>query len=273
MFILVFLILILFLYLLCLKPNSGRREQMRPFEETYIAHRGFFDNHSEAPENSLAAFRRAVERGYGIELDVQLTIDHKLVVFHDVSLKRMCGVRKRLVTCTYKELQEYALADSEEKIPLFTDVLSVVKGQVPLIIEIKPEGDCIGAAREVARIMKDYRGVYCIESFHPRVVAWYRKHAPEVLRGQLSSVHMKKESGEAPPGQFVLANLLFNGYAKPDFIAYNHKYANQFSYWLCRKLYSVENAAWTIRSQAELEKAKSIFQIYIFDSFTPDAPG
>lgn len=262
-------VLCLLLYILCLKPNTGRRDQMRPFEAVYIAHRGLFDNDSLYPENSLPAFKRAVLGGYGIEMDVQLTADHELVVFHDAALKRMCGVNKVLHACTYDELQQYRLGISDEKIPLFSEALAIIRGKVPLIVEIKPEGDCIETARVLAEMMKGYRGMYCIESFHPFVVGWYRKHHPEVLRGQLSTDYKKQGEQRSGIERFVLSNLLLNFYAKPDFIAYNHKYSSQFSYKLCRKLYDVENAAWTIRTQEELEAARKVFQIFIFDSFIP----
>lgn len=258
------------LYLLALRPNTKRRGKMHPFETVMIAHRGFFDNEKEYPENSLPAFARAVEAGYGIELDVQLTTDEKLVVFHDTSLKRMCGIDRKLTDCSYEELQQYTLARSTQRIPLFDEVLSVIDGKVPMIIEIKPDGNCFQAAQLLAKRMTDYDGIYCIESFHPLIVFWYRKHAPQVLRGQLSSDFIKENEGLVWPVRFLMSNLLLNFLAKPDFIAYNHKYADQHSYRLCRKLYPVENAAWTVKSQEELEQARKYFQVYIFDSFTPD---
>ena len=260
---------VLCLYLLAIKPNTRRREQMEPFRKVYIAHRGLFDNKGEAPENSMAAFGKAVERGYGIELDVQLTRDHKLVAFHDGTLKRMCKAKGTVVDHTFEELKQYSLAVSEEKIPLFQDVLNMVDGRVPLIIEIKPEGDCIETARTMAEMMQGYKGTYCIESFHPLVVAWYRFHQPEVLRGQLATICSKDGIERHIVERFILTNLLLNFLAKPDFIAYNHKYASQFSYRLCRKLYSVENVAWTIKNQKQLDRAKEVFQVFIFDSFIP----
>jgi glycerophosphoryl diester phosphodiesterase len=252
-----------------IKPNSGREEQMRPFEEVYIAHRGFFDNKSETPENSISAFQKAVEYGYGIELDVQLTKDQKMVVFHDALLTRMCGSNLKLTDCTYDELQKYSLAESDEKIPLLKDVLTIVDGKVPLIIEIKPDGDFIGTARALAKMLESYQGIYCIESFHPGAVYWYRKHQPDVIRGQLST-NFKKNGIEVTWFQhFILSNLLCNFYSKPDFIAYNHKFSDQLSYQICRKLYHFEKVAWTIRSQKELEQARKIAQVFIFDSFIP----
>lgn len=263
------LLLLIITYLLCIKPHMGRREQLKPFEETYIAHRGYFDNNLDCPENSLAAFNRAVEHGYGIELDVQLTKDGRMVVFHDASLKKMCGIKKKVTACTYEELKTCRLHGTSHGIPLFTEVLKLVHGKVPLIIEIKPEGDCIETARQLAHIMKDYKGIYCIQSFHPGVLGWYKKHEPEVIRGLLSTNFRKNKIKRDPLTGFLLTNLLLNWYCKPDFIAYNHKYADEFSYRLCRRLYPVVNAAWTIRSQEELDDARKIFSIMIFDDFKP----
>ena len=268
--ILIVIAAILFIaYPLALRPNTRRREQMQPFEKVMIAHRGFFDNETEYPENSLPAFQRAVEAGYGIELDVQLTTDEKLVVFHDASLKRMCGIDRKVTECSYAELQQYTLANSSQKIPLLDEVLSVIDGRAPLIVEVKPEGNCIRTAELLNARMTDYDGIYCIESFHPLVVTWYYRHQPEVIRGQLSSDFMKENEGLNCLVRFLMSNLLLNFFTKPDFIAYNHKYSDQTSYRLCRKLYQVENAAWTIKSQADLERARENFQIFIFDSFIP----
>lgn len=85
------------LSLYMLRPETEKTRSFAAFDHTMIAHRGLFDNHSEAPENSLAAFRKAVDQGFGIELDVQLTKDGKLVVFHDFDLKRMCGIHKKFL--------------------------------------------------------------------------------------------------------------------------------------------------------------------------------
>ena len=120
------------LYLWMLGPNRPRRKEMRPFEKTYVAHRGLYDPAKGIPENSLTAFRLAAEAGYGMEMDLQLTRDGKLVVFHDKTLERMCGVKVNLTDLTYEELQSYRLSGTEERIPLFDEVLEVVDGRTPL---------------------------------------------------------------------------------------------------------------------------------------------
>ena len=268
--ILLILLLLIVLYLLALAPNTKRARNFRPFERQYIAHRGFFDNDSDCPENSLSAFALAVERGYGIELDIHITADNQLVVFHDDGLSRMCGVDRALEDCTYEELQQYRLAKSRERIPLFTDVLAIVAGKVPMVVEIKNSARWREVTERTAKILDEYEGRYCIESFNPLIVEWYKKNRPEIVRGQLSTDYFKDEPQMGFFQKLILTNLLFNFIAKPDFIAYNHKHKDQFSYKLLRKLYRVKNVAWTIRSQQELKNAKSVFTCMIFDSFVPN---
>ncbi len=261
------------LYLWMLGPNKPRLKAMRPFEKVYIAHRGLHDLSAGIPENSLAAFRRAVEAGYGIEMDLQLTRDGKLVVFHDDTLERMCGVQKRVTRLTYEELRACRLAGTQEKIPLFDEVLKIVAGKVPLIIEMKYEGHCITATKLACKRLESYQGLYCMESFHPGCVWWIRRHYPEILRGQLSMNYFEEEPEKPFYQKLVMTSMVFNVFSRPDFIAYKHSHKDQFSYRLLRRFYRVENAAWTIQSQAQLEEAKDIFRIMIFDGFVPDKKG
>lgn len=259
---------VLILYILSLKPNRPRLEGFAPFEKVMIAHRGFYDNNSDAPENSLPAFRKAVEAGFGIEMDVQLTKDGKLVVFHDETLKRMCGADRVLTDLTYEELMEYRLAHSDERVPLFRDVFEIFRNKIPAVIEIKPHGDYIRTIEELMKYLDGYDGAYCVESFHPAAVHWFRRHRPDILRGQISTVY-SKATKQPWIVKFVATNLMCNFYARPDFISYNFKYKDQFSYRLLRKLYRVENVAWTIQSKEDMRKAEGTFGIFIFDSFDP----
>ena len=258
-----------FLYLWLLGANKPRRKAMRPFEKVYVAHRGLHNAEKGIPENSMAAFRAAVEGGYGIELDVQLTRDKKLVVFHDKSLERICGVKKNLTDLTYEQLQTYRLLGTQERIPLFEDVLNLVAGKSPLIIEIKAEGHCFRATRMICERMESYRGVYCIESFHPLCIRWIKRHYPEIIRGQLSMNYFLEEADRPFYQKLVMTSMIFNCFSRPDFIAYKHSQKEQFSYRLLRKLYPVENVAWTIKSQEQLEQARDVFQVMIFDEFIP----
>jgi hypothetical protein len=116
--------------------------------------------------------------------------------------------------------------------------------------------------------MDGYGGIYCVESFHPAVVRWFRKNRPELLRGQISTVY--ERTAKAPwIAKFVLTNLLTNFYTRPDFISYDFRYMDQFSYRLMRRLYTFENVAWTIQSKEDMRRAEGTFKVFIFDSFDP----
>ena len=266
--VLIVILVLIVLYFLAIKPRLSRQKQWAPFKGVYYAHRGLHDNESEAPENSLPAFKKAVKAGYGIELDVQLTKDRVPVVFHDFTLERACGKPGKVYEYTYEELQQFPLFQSNERIPKFEELLKAVDGKVPLIVEIKLEWMDLTVCAFVDKLLKEYKGMYCIESFNPLVLTWYRRYHNDVLRGQLSDAFLK-EGEYRGVLYWILQNLLLNWMTKPDFVAYNHKYADNLSRRLCRKLYKNMAAAWTIKSQQELEAAKEEFDVFIFDSFIP----
>ena len=255
--------------LFAMRPYNKRRSLfMSRFTQPFIAHRGLFKN-PEIPENSLPAFANAVKEGYGIELDVQLTADNKLVIFHDDTLKRMCGDERLLRDLDFSELKKMRLLGGKEQIPLFTEVLDLINGKVPLVVEIKPEGRYRETVKRAVSVLKKYKGIYCIESFNPFVLVWLKKHHPEILRGQLST-DFKKDGDEHPhPLQFILSNMFFNFLARPDFIAFNHKHSGRLSFQICTKLFKSLNAAWTVQSEKDLKNARKYFEFFIFDSFTP----
>lgn len=266
--ILCIILVLICLYLYMIMPRMLHRADKSPFMGVLYAHRGLHDNTTAAPENSLAAFLKAVEAGYGIEMDVQLTKDKVPVVFHDFTLSRACGVEGRLADYTYEELMRFSLFDSEQKIPTFEEVLKLVDGKVPLIIEYKIPGRSAEVCPIADKILQDYKGVYCIESFNPLGVLWYRKNRGEIMRGQLSENFIK--SGEKELSRllyFSLHHLLFNFLTKPDFIAYNHSQYRDLSRWLCKNLYGCLAVAWTIRSEETLLLRQKDFDLFIFENF------
>lgn len=154
------------LYFLAIMPRLSHRSERIKFTDVYYAHRGLHDNASEAPENSLAAFVRAVKAGYGIEMDIQLSKDRIPVVFHDFTLKRVCGREGKVCDYTYQELKEFKLYNSGETIPRFEDVLKAVGGRVPLIVELKVEWMDISVCPLADALLQDYRGLYCLSLIH-----------------------------------------------------------------------------------------------------------
>lgn len=262
--ILVILLIIIGIYLFLIAPRIFHKADRTAFLNRHYAHRGLFDNDSEAPENSLAAFRKAVDAGYGIEFDVQLSKDNRLVVFHDATLKRMCGVEGHVWDYTLEELKQFSLLKSGEKIPTFEEVLSVIGGMVPLIIEYKLDRVQTKVCRLADKILQKYQGKYCIECFHPLAVMWYRIHRPKVMRGQLCEEHFRN-AGYKNPVFMIMSYLLPNVVARPDFVAYNFKHANNISRRLCRCMGGL-SIAYTIKSEAEYRQAKDKFDLFIFDS-------
>ena len=264
------ILFLLFLYLWMIRPaRQTRKEKMKPFEEVYLTHRGFFNN-ADIPENSLPAFAKTVRNGLGTELDVQLTTDNRLVVFHDQNLKRMCGVDRILTDCSYEELQEYPLLDTEERIPLLEEVLDLLKPDTPLIIEIKPEGDAIRTLEETVRMMKNRHHLYVMESFNPVVVYHLKQHHPEIIRGQLAYDMFKDKENTSPfLIRLICTNLLGNCLTRPDFIAYDVDSKNNLSFLLCSKLFKAECVAWTVKNEDDLAYARKYYQQVIFDTFVP----
>lgn len=267
MFVVIICILLIVLYFAAIMPRMKRRPDYDYLRNVYYAHRGLHDNESQAPENSMAAFHKAVEAGYGIELDVQLTKDRVPVVFHDESLKRVCGAPGNVRDYTYVQLRQFTLCESQERIPLFAEVLKLVDGKVPLIVEIKIHEDYTMVCKHVDAVLRGYTGPYCMESFHPQAVLWYKQHRPRVVRGQLSSNLVVEEKPSL--AYFLVTYLLTNFLSKPDFIAYDHKYVDNVSRILCRKLYKALSVAWTIKSQEELNRVRDDFDLFIFEGFVP----
>lgn len=259
------------LYLLMIMPRMLHRADRTPFQNTFYAHRGLHDNAAGVPENSMEAFRRAVEAGFGIELDVQLTRDKIPVVFHDFTLQRVCGVAGKVSDYTYEELMQFSLCSSEQKIPRFEEVLRLVDGRVPLLIEYKIPGGNTRVCRLTDRLLQQYKGVYCIESFHPLALLWYRRNRKEILRGQLAENFIRAGEKEFPkPLYFVLHHLLLNFITRPDFIAYNYMHRRDLSRELCRRLYGCPSAAWTIKDKEALKAERKHFDLFIFEGFLPE---
>lgn len=182
-----------------------------------IAHRGLHGD--KCPENSLQAFQKAVNGGFPIELDLHLIKSGEVVVFHDDNLKRLCGYDKAISRCTFTEIRELFLDRTRERIPLLTEVLSIVDGKVPLLIELKSDAPAGKLEAATVNILKNYKGKYAIQSFNPLTLRWFKKHAPEIPRGLLAGSAKDKKG----LGCHIRTSL-----AKPDFISFDiHALPNQ----------------------------------------------
>ncbi|MBR4472434.1 MAG: glycerophosphodiester phosphodiesterase [Oscillospiraceae bacterium] len=243
-------------------PGHASRRQKEIFRGVNYAHRGLHTRDKAIPENSLEAFRRAAREGYGIELDVQLSKDGEVVVFHDDTLDRVCGVHARVDELTWKELQELRLCGSEEGIPLFSEVLKNIRGCEALIVELKNGPRNRELCEKTYSLLTAYHGNVCIESFNPLIVAWFRFHAPDLIRGQLAtSMKNYAEDGITGLKAFLLHNTLLNFLARPQFVAYRIGYRPPLVR-LCTRLGAL-NICWTSHEPRN-EKGRDavIFEFY-----------
>jgi len=266
--ILILIILAVLLYLVliqCRRGNPGIRE-LRKWD---YAHRGLHGN--GIPENSMAAFRLAKEKGYGIELDVHLLADGDLAVIHDASLRRTAGVDLQIEDLTADQLSAYPLEGTVETIPLFRQVLELYSGEAPLIIELKAErGNYKALCAAVCYALEDYTGACCIESFDPRCVFWFRKHRKDAVRGILAMNYFRNEKTKLPfILKFVLTHNLLNFLLRPDFIAYRFEDRKLLGNFLCRKLWGGLGVTWTVRSGEAYDTAGSEGWLSIFEGFCP----
>lgn len=219
---------------------------------TKISHRGLH-NKNDIPENSLKAFENSIDKNVVIELDVQLSKDKEVVVFHDYNLERMTGSNKNVDELDYIDILDLKLLNTNEYIPTLKEVLELVDGKVPLLIEIKNEEKVGVLESEVYNIIKNYKGDIAVQAFNPFVLSWFKSNAPEIPRGQLSGSFNDSDL----PGykKFLLRNLLLNFESKPAFIAYEVDYLPKAVVKLQRNR-NIPILGWTVKSSTDLEKVK-----------------
>ncbi|HAJ73610.1 MAG TPA: glycerophosphodiester phosphodiesterase [Lachnospiraceae bacterium] len=273
--ILAFLIAVIFtaaLYLWLIHPDMSRRDDCLALKKWDFAHRGLWDSRLGIPENSLPAFKRAVEHGFAIELDVHVTKDDQLVVFHDESLQRICGVSGLIEETDSKILKELRLSGTDLHIPLLQEVLDLVDGKVPLLIELKLPGRDIHLCEIFFEQMKQYHGNYLIESFNPFGLYWIHKKHPEVIRGQLSTRHGTNIKHSLLL-KYLSTSLIINLISRPHFIAYNHEDTDVLGLRINHRLFHIPVFVWTIRSEKKYIDCKNKYDGLIFERFIPGSEG
>lgn len=264
--ILLILLALIGLSLLLIAPASSAPAALQELCRQKYAHRGLHNIEKGIPENSLLAFKRAKEQGFGIELDVHISKDGALVVEHDDTLLRTCGSPLIIEESNWSDLTALQLEGTEERLPLLKEVLSLIDGAVPLLIEAKVvKGSHDRLAFALKEQLADYQGPFCIESFDPRPLRRLRKIAPEIVRGQLAA-HVRKDGAKVSwITDFALANLLVNLISRPHFIAYHYRDRKNLAFSLCRRLFGAPAFFWTIRDEsakkiAEKEGVAPIFE-------------
>lgn len=254
------------LYVLSTQGRTGHPGLAR-LQGWKYAHRGLHD--AERPENSMVAFRAALENGYGIEFDIHLIKDGNLAVMHDRSLLRTTGIDADITGLTTEELANYHLNGTEETIPTFSQVLELFAGKAPLIIELKADDNAEALVDAAVKAMEGYEGPYCMESFDPRCVRILRKKYPHIVRGQLTEDYFNSKSALPAPLKWVLKNQVLNFLTLPDFVAYKYSDLSTFSNVLVRKFWGTAGVTWTLQTQEEFDDAVAQGWIPIFENFKP----
>ncbi len=256
------------LYALSVRGRTGH-EGLKALQGWGYAHRGL---HGEgAPENSMSAFRRALDHGYGIELDVHLMADGELAVIHDASLKRTAGVDVFIEDLTAQDLARYPLTGTTESIPLLSQVLELYNGKTPMIVELKPErGNYAQLAQAACNLLDQYDVTFCIESFDPRCVRWLKENRPDIIRGQLAENFVRNKRSTLPPlVKFIVTHQLENFLLQPDFVAYKFAHRKTLGNLLVRRLWGVQGVTWTLTSQEDYDTAVREGWLPIFERFLP----
>ena len=240
------------------------RQEYKWLTDTFVAHRGLFNN-VDIPENSIPAFVEARENNFGIEMDVQMSSDGVLVVFHDDSLKRMTGADGLVCEKTFEELRKLRLLDTDCQIPTFEEFLQAAGG-VNLVVEIKTHKNIGELEQKVVDALANYQGNYCIESFNPYIVRWFKVHAPHIIRGQLATD--LKNTKMAKWKVWLLKHLKLCKWNGSQFIAYDAEYITKVKE-VKRFGKKIPIVCWTIKSQEQYDNLKDHFENIIFDSFMP----
>ena len=259
------LFLLVALWLFLIAPRA-RKKAMQPFVRPY-AHRGLWNE--AIPENSLAAFERAAENGFAIELDVQLSGDGVVMVFHDYTLARMCGVEAGLADYTAAELGTLSLGGTEQTVPTLRQVLDTVAGRVPLLIELKGEDTNAALVPATLAELSAYTGEWCMESFNPFLLRAVKKEAPNAVRGLLSTDLIKEKKSGSKVLNFSLSALLLTFLCRPAFHAYDYKYPTRLALRVGIRLFGAAPVVYTVRSEADYNAYLDAGIAPIFEGFVP----
>jgi glycerophosphoryl diester phosphodiesterase len=235
-----------------------------------VAHRGLHDARHGIIENTASAFRAAIAAGYAIETDVQAAVGDEPVVFHDETLERLTHATGSVAALTPEALKAIAFKESQDRILSLAEFLDLVRGRVPVYVEVKTVGD--NAARlvhKVTAVLAAYNGPLAMMSFDPRAVTAMRSLAPRLPRGLVSMRFTKEEAPELSPlARFRLTHMLDFPAARPNFLAYHVGDLPRPGVALLRRL-GLPILAWTVRSEDQRRRAMTYADGIIFEELRP----
>jgi glycerophosphoryl diester phosphodiesterase len=236
-----------------------------------IAHRGLHDAARGIVENSYSSVRAAMGRGYAVEVDLQCAAGHMPVVFHDATLDRLTGETGPVTARDAEALCRIPLRGSPDTILSLPQLLALVNGYVPLVLEVKSTWSRDGKFEEnIAKLLAPYRGPVAVMSFDPHSVAAFRTAAPALPRGLVAERFADQHYWQFPAGQrFAMRHLLTSAFARPHFIAYDIRALPAVAPLVAKALFGLPLLTWTVRTKAERERALRYADAMIFEGITP----
>lgn len=232
---------------------------MKWLKNIFITHRGYYNN-IDIPENSILAFKKSVDLKYAIELDLMLTQDEEIIVFHDKSLLRLCGINKNIKDVDSSFIKEMRLLNTKEKIPFLKEVLEEIDGKVPLIIEIKKYERIGVLEKKLLELLKTYNGNYVVCSFEKDILNWFKINYPSIKRGLIFEGKNKRT---------YLLNFLYNYLScNPDFVSLNYELLDSNILKYCKKK-NILTMTWSINSIRNLKKSEKKVDSIIFEKISP----
>lgn len=262
------IVLIAILYgLIFMIYTPHHRIRQAPWMKGHFSHRGLFTQDQSIPENSLSAFKASLEAGFGIELDVSLSLDQKVMVFHDDDLYRACGVKESVAQLSSSHLKTHRLFKSEDIIPTLDEVLELIQGKVPLMIELKPTPHRKALVNAVKQCLVQYSGPVTCVSFDPLIVLEVRKSMPQILRGQLMEPYLKRKDWPLSK-RLILQFGLLNGMTRPDYLSVPYTHLN-LCYRINRWLRGF-GVLWPVGSLEAEKNCQSQGDLIIFEHYRPE---
>lgn len=219
-----------------------------------LAHKGLHD--TLTPENTLGAFRKAISNNYGVEIDLQMTKDGTIVVFHDYDLKHLLGIEGNILEVNYEYIKDAKVLNSQESVPTFEAFLKLIDGQIPVLIEVKDHKNIGIMEQKILDCLGDYKGEFALQSFNTDIVRWFIDNAPQYTTGQLAE--------EISEDDVVFWNKLDNG---PEFLSHDLRDIKRQRVLDFKKKMPI--IMWTAKSQEDVDNCQEYYDNFMFEDFIP----
>lgn len=254
-------------YSFFLHPAKVSPGELKQLTGRSYAQRGLHSQRNGVPENTLKAFEVALNRGYGVAMDVRISRDGEAMVFHDETLMRLCHLSNMVEDVDSSQLKKLRILDSDQFIPTLEEALKLIGGKVPVILELKKVKDRKALCRKVAEILDAYEGAVCVASFDIMTLHWFKRNRKEIPRMQeaMNQKFVKKN----PVSKYVEENLMGNFLSRPHIVAYEHDFSSNRHFKRCINNFGAAGCVFTVTDQNTFDNMTKIASIILFERIFP----